>query len=172
MIDALGGSVSATKVFDICYGNNLVPRQIITFKKYNAQTIPTPNDDLAAMMKRIDVAHKFVEKDLFVNGLSGGVHAVELKIIKELCEHIGVMANDSFWDIGVGIPLLAFSLSAAADNGVVLGTDIREILLFCLLPAHKIFFFYLSNCLQGYNDQCGYLCHNPQQHEWKLQDLS
>ncbi len=118
----------ATKVSDIIYGDNAVPRQLITFKKLYWSATPMSETDRKAMMHRISAAHRFVEKDLFCNGLPGGVHAVELKVIKELCVHINVQPADSFWDIGVGLPLLAFSLSAAAINGVVLGTDIRKLI--------------------------------------------
>ncbi len=156
----MGGSVFASKVFDIIYGDNLIPRQLVTFKKVNSSTPIISDIEQKAMMKRIEVAHTFVEQELFANGLSGGVHAVEIAVIKELCVHIGVQKADSFWDIGIGLPLLAFSLSAAAVNGTVLGTDIRKFFQLNLILC--VLFLIHSDCLRGYYDNCRYLRNNPQ----------
>ena len=56
-----------------------------------------------------------------------GSSSLDLHII-ELCNYIEIENSDSFWEIGVGVPLLAFSLSAAAFDGVVLGTDLGKLI--------------------------------------------
>jgi tRNA A58 N-methylase Trm61 len=65
-----------------------------------------------------------VEKMSF--DLPGGVHPLPRDEIHLLIEHLNVKEGDSFWEIGVGVPFLAFALSAAANGGVVLATDLRK----------------------------------------------
>jgi hypothetical protein len=99
--------------------------QIITFKNLNVDSrFVKNNNETFDMCQRITLAHHYAENKLYCADLTGGVHALSFHVILELCKHIEVQTSDSFWDIGVGLPLLAFSLSAAAVNGIVLGTDL------------------------------------------------
>jgi hypothetical protein len=83
-------------------------------------------DVRAAMFERINLAYEFVKEKLFKNGLPGGVHSLSLDVIKDLAEHIGIQKGDTFWEIGAGEPYLSFSLSAAAEGGMVIATDVGK----------------------------------------------
>lgn len=80
------------------------------------------------MCQRITHAYKYASKKLYSTDIIGGVHPLPLNLVIELCEYIEIQPSDSFWEIGVGVPLLAFSLSAAAFDGVVLGTDLGKLI--------------------------------------------
>jgi hypothetical protein len=93
----------------------------------NSENLEVKNErETSDMCQRITQAHIFATSKIFTSDMIGGVHALSFDVIKALCVHINVQPADSFWDIGVGLPLLAFSLSAAAINGIVLGSDIRK----------------------------------------------
>jgi tRNA A58 N-methylase Trm61 len=83
-----------------------------------------------AMFARINLAYEFVDEKLFKNGIPGGVHSLSLDVIKVLAEHIGIQKGDTFWEIGAGEPFLSFSLSAAAEGGMVIATDVGNKLYF------------------------------------------
>jgi hypothetical protein len=95
------------------------------------------------MRLRIDKAMDHVTK-MFPD-LPGGVHALPREEIHLLIAHLGVMDGDTFWEIGVGLPYLAFALSAAAKNGVVLATDLsKSNVVFLLFIVFNICF--LKKC--------------------------
>ncbi len=121
---SLGESIKATRLFNIKYGGYI--RQLVTFKKINNVPKIVSESVRNSMVERIHSAYTFANKVYNSGLLPGGVHAVELAVVKELCLHIGIEKSDGFWEIGVGLPLLAFSLSAAAQGGIVIGTDIRK----------------------------------------------
>ncbi len=100
--------------------------QIITFKRVDAENTVFTDEEIASTMLRIDTAYNFVEKVLFPTGMTGGTHSLSKKNIKKLIAHLGIKKNDNFWEIGLGLPLLGFSLSAAAEGGTVIGTDIGK----------------------------------------------
>jgi hypothetical protein len=91
------------------------------------------------MFERIDVAYKYVREKLFSGGMPFGVHSLSLAVIKELIEHIGVKKCDTFWEIGCGEPFLSFSLSAAAEGGMVLATDVGK---YCKFDCSLMFMIF------------------------------
>jgi hypothetical protein len=98
----------------------------VTFKRVDAETPIVTDEEKKLTFTRIDLAYNFVGKVLFPNGLDGGTHSLSRGNIKKLAIHLGIKKDDTFWEIGVGVPFLAFSLSAAAEGGTVIATDIGE----------------------------------------------
>ncbi len=45
-------------------------------------------------------------------------------VIKRLLMYLRVQPGDTFWELGAGECILAYCLSAAADGGTVVATDI------------------------------------------------
>jgi precorrin-6B methylase 2 len=59
--------------------------------------------------------------------LAKGVHCLPLDMVYELVRVIQIRPLDVSWEIGCGELLLACSLSAAADGGTVVATDLSEL---------------------------------------------
>jgi tRNA A58 N-methylase Trm61 len=81
------------------------------------------------MNKRMSTASVFVNK-MFVSGVTGGTHPLCTKDIRKIAANLGINPGDIFWEIGCGVPNLAFSLSAASFGGMVICTDIRKCYFF------------------------------------------
>jgi precorrin-6B methylase 2 len=91
------------------------------------------------MTKRVATASSFVD-NLFVSGVMGGTHALCSGDIKRLIAHLSLNQGDIFWEIGCGVPNLAFSLSAASFGGMVICTDIRKYCYNCInIDNHKAY---------------------------------
>jgi hypothetical protein len=147
VVKKLNYTVKATQILKMVYGNvskknkryvsscyyydnltllTVYGVQIITFKRADAEEIEINEEEKKLMFSRVKAAYTFVNETLFLTGIPNGVHSLPEKVINKLILHLGIKKNDTFWEIGVGVPLLAFSLSAAAEGGTVIGTDIGE----------------------------------------------
>ena len=84
---------------------------------------PRSDEDYKKYKGRVELAYKSAYK-LFAN-IPGGAHSVSLSVINKLFMRMGFMKDETFWDIGCGVPVLA--ACASALTGVTsLGTDIGK----------------------------------------------
>lgn len=145
MLSALNKTVEVYRILEFSYDRKSSTRKasmnfsifcdflilfpkLISFRNRNATDFQQQNEgELFDMRQRIAKAHDYASRKLYSAGITGSVHALPFNIIIELCNQIVIKPFDSFWDIGVGEPLLAFSLSAAAVNGMVLGTELSKL---------------------------------------------
>ncbi len=77
------------------------------------------------MEKRIQAAYEHVDSKLFYQvTMPGGTHYIKEVEVQTIAKHMRIMEGDNIWEIGMGKPFLAFSLSAASNGGKVVATDI------------------------------------------------
>jgi hypothetical protein len=96
--------------------------QIIIFRRLNCQTELRAEQSKDEFYK-IQTAYNLAER--LYPRMTGFTFALSLTNTVELAWNINVKPKDNILDVGVGSPCLVYALSAAADGGVAIGSDLR-----------------------------------------------